>query len=639
MKTRDYLKNGSLLVLSTSVLLSTNPAALAEQYKLNNSVQVYKEAKAAKNREKSYKTYSKGMYHIYKKHEGMLNITKTKSMPGAWMNPADNISNDSIVKSTGKTTSAVKKDMLKGDSLQISSQIDGYINSEDAKAGKNPVVLYKAGQYYVFAKASNGMINISKEKNSAGAWVNPQKLENINDLAGKKNSNIQKTNNIYLNEAINGYINSGDARAKRNEVVKLAKGQYFIYLEYKGMINITKDKKSAGAWINPSDLKIDIQNNKSENTKEEKVVDMKQRAAQAIYSLRNEVAGYMNSDDAKNGTNPVRQVEKGKYYIYSSYQGMLNISKEKQSEGIWINPYDNKIILENIAEEKVEYKSKDEVVEAYIEKKISAVEVKEQGFDTEEIKKEALAKLDAESNNQTVKIEVAKSIKESEQESIEEAELEREKELAESANETLAEESKEETLAETYEETKLETTEESVAETSGETVEETIAETSVETVEDTLVETSIETEAESVQETIEEAKEETFQLEADSDAYISLADAKEAKNTFTKLEKGVYYINERSESMLNISKQRGQAGLWINPNEKQEIRTSLEQNKEAEEIVLQNEVDGYSRAADALSKSNPYTKLAPGKYKVYKKLAGAINVSKNADIPGAWIRL
>lgn len=52
--------------------------------------------------------------------------------------------------------------------------IKAYANAEDAMAGRNPKATYPAGTYYVFKAYANGSLNISKNKNAPGGWVNPK---------------------------------------------------------------------------------------------------------------------------------------------------------------------------------------------------------------------------------------------------------------------------------------------------------------------------------------------------------------------------------------------------------------------------------------------------------------------------------
>lgn len=123
-----------------------------ETYKLNTTVNIYMNAKNAKNRKSSKGKYAKGTYYVYHKADGMINITKTKGVPGAWINPADNVVNSN--------TYVLKK------------KVNIYMSSTNAKNRKNSVGKYYAGTYYIFSEA-NGMINITKDKKSAGAWINP----------------------------------------------------------------------------------------------------------------------------------------------------------------------------------------------------------------------------------------------------------------------------------------------------------------------------------------------------------------------------------------------------------------------------------------------------------------------------------
>lgn len=48
-----------------------------------------------------------------------------------------------------------------------------YMSSKEAMERKNPVKTYAKGDYYIFNEA-NGMLNISKNSNQAGGWINPE---------------------------------------------------------------------------------------------------------------------------------------------------------------------------------------------------------------------------------------------------------------------------------------------------------------------------------------------------------------------------------------------------------------------------------------------------------------------------------
>lgn len=69
-----------------------------------------------------------------------------------------------------------------------------YMNADNAKSRIDSVGKYKAGSYYVYKKA-NGMINISKNKGKAGAWINPS--DNKKTAAKPKKTAKEIAKEIY----------------------------------------------------------------------------------------------------------------------------------------------------------------------------------------------------------------------------------------------------------------------------------------------------------------------------------------------------------------------------------------------------------------------------------------------------------
>lgn len=87
----------SLLAITLAAAPATNVAlATGETYKLNNSVGTYTNAGDAANRSNRVSTYAAGNYYIYRKYDGMFNISKEDGTPGAWINPADNLADSSV---------------------------------------------------------------------------------------------------------------------------------------------------------------------------------------------------------------------------------------------------------------------------------------------------------------------------------------------------------------------------------------------------------------------------------------------------------------------------------------------------------------------------------------------------------------
>lgn len=59
-------------------------------YTLYTDVKGYMNAAHASKRMKPVATYTKGTYYVFYESMGMINITKTKGVAGAWVNPEDN---------------------------------------------------------------------------------------------------------------------------------------------------------------------------------------------------------------------------------------------------------------------------------------------------------------------------------------------------------------------------------------------------------------------------------------------------------------------------------------------------------------------------------------------------------------------
>ena len=55
-----------------------------------DKILIYNNASDAKNNKNSKGYYSKGLYYIFNEADGMINITKTIGVAGAWINPNDN---------------------------------------------------------------------------------------------------------------------------------------------------------------------------------------------------------------------------------------------------------------------------------------------------------------------------------------------------------------------------------------------------------------------------------------------------------------------------------------------------------------------------------------------------------------------
>lgn len=68
-----------------------------------------------------------------------------------------------------------------------------------------------------------------------------------------KSTSIPITKKYTVVTDINGYRTADDAKNRRNQASRVFAGEYFVYREYGGMVNVTKVSGSPGSWINPND--------------------------------------------------------------------------------------------------------------------------------------------------------------------------------------------------------------------------------------------------------------------------------------------------------------------------------------------------------------------------------------------------
>lgn len=107
-------------------------------------------------------------------------------------------------------------------------------------------------------------------------------------------SNASATDKIKLNNEVPTYLSVDAIRNRANNVGRYSKGEYYVYKEYKGYLNISKVRGQAGAWINPSD-------NFANDTKKYQtfvVVD----PVNVRDRITNEVVTYKNKNEIVSGT-------------------------------------------------------------------------------------------------------------------------------------------------------------------------------------------------------------------------------------------------------------------------------------------------------------------------------------------------
>lgn len=86
--TRNWTKHGKLPYIT----YVKEEEEKVEQYTIIvDKIPVYTNSTNAKNNKNSVGTWSKGTYYVFNKYASMINITKTKGVAGAWINPNDNV--------------------------------------------------------------------------------------------------------------------------------------------------------------------------------------------------------------------------------------------------------------------------------------------------------------------------------------------------------------------------------------------------------------------------------------------------------------------------------------------------------------------------------------------------------------------
>lgn len=267
MKTKKILKSFLMLVLAASIIFTSSfISEAADKYILYNSVKTYTTADDAKNRVNSVGTYQAGDYFVFRTYKnGMINISKISGQAGAWINPSDNIYK------SGSTDLDKIPEISATDFEQISAEYAAgiftlnvdtktYKTFEDALAQTNPVDTLVSGKYYIY-ESRDGLLNISNVNGQMGKWINPGEamvevikyLERIQleNPELRIESELHGTTYYSVFGTIKGYGTSQDALRKINSVKTVEPGTYYIYKYEDNMLNVTKDIKQPGTWINP----------------------------------------------------------------------------------------------------------------------------------------------------------------------------------------------------------------------------------------------------------------------------------------------------------------------------------------------------------------------------------------------------
>lgn len=238
---------------------------------LSKTVDVYMNGQDAKNRKNPVKKYPAGTYYVFNRVSGAVNVSRVKGQAGAWVN-LESI-NESKVESSKPTKPASKpqetkpsssepkesdkQSLSKGSKVNLKSTVKVYLNADNARLERNSLKTYAAGTYYIF-NTTKDAINISKTKNSPGAWINIKALDEGTKPTPSKPVDSPKVNTNSLT-IVNGVVNlpyevpvyktSYDALKSVGNVGTFKAGKYYVFNTNGNAVNITKVKGVPGGWI------------------------------------------------------------------------------------------------------------------------------------------------------------------------------------------------------------------------------------------------------------------------------------------------------------------------------------------------------------------------------------------------------
>ena len=113
-----------------------------KEYELVVSIPVYMNAKDAISGDNIVGYYDSGIYYVFNEVDGMINITRNKGIPGAWINPSDN-----------KTVEDSKNDEdIDIDKDDVKDEVDDKKDDYYEKIEKNNPLLYILELIFNFIK-------------------------------------------------------------------------------------------------------------------------------------------------------------------------------------------------------------------------------------------------------------------------------------------------------------------------------------------------------------------------------------------------------------------------------------------------------------------------------------------------------
>lgn len=236
-----------------------------------------------------------------------------------------------------------------------SSQIGAYSILENAKAmadanpgyevyDENGNVVYGDEEVNTPVATEKPVVEVEETSKTETQTTTETNIEKVED------TKVETSSNTYtVSSTVAKYVTAENAANGQGSVGSYSAGTYYIYKSYNGMLNISKTEGVPGGWINPEG------NGSSKSpevttpvvTKPEPTTTTEEKAPETApetvengtsYTLKASTAKYLNASDAMSNSNSTGTYAAGSYYIYKSYNGMINITKTPGVPGGWINP-------------------------------------------------------------------------------------------------------------------------------------------------------------------------------------------------------------------------------------------------------------------------------------------------------------
>jgi N-acetylmuramoyl-L-alanine amidase len=177
---------------------------------------------------------------------------------------------------------------------------------------------------YNYLIERDGKIVTGRSLNVAGAHCKVAGMNSkgigiaiIGNLENRKPTNEQYNSLIELN-----------AKLCKNHNISV--GNILGHKEVKGAATVCPGKN-----LNMNNVRVAVR---------EKMNQQNSSIIAKKYKVMKTVSGYYNSYDAKNRKNKKTEVKAGDYYIYNTFQGMINVTTKVGVPGCWINPADNVVV-------------------------------------------------------------------------------------------------------------------------------------------------------------------------------------------------------------------------------------------------------------------------------------------------------